>query len=371
MKLIITSILILVTLSCLRAQSDTVLVKDFGNEWMFFDANRKLPLVRKSDFEGNTIHFSFDPEIFENTYLAIDYPFPYSIFINESLFKTAQKRILIDVEKQISSQEKIDIIVYSEQMNPYLLKTKGLQVINKSSEPILQDVVIVNPRERSAFDDFYLFSLITLFILFTIILVYYPRAFAEYFRIERALSSRELDENLLKTRPFTGINVSVYFFICFLLAQLIMSAVYLSSIFPERELFYADSLIQYLLNWVLLSVFLLIGLGLKYLLLSFFVNLFQLSGFLSSHFYNFLRLSLILTITLSLLLAVVYFGVYQYQEEVYDTFYQVILMGSIPISLVIYIKLMSAAAYKNLHLFSYICATELIPFVIILSFGIY
>ena len=74
---------------------------------------------------------------------------------------------------------------------------------------------------------------------------------------------------------------------------------------------------------------------------------------------------------LSLVTATVYLGIYNYPDAVYSAFYQMVLLATLPVILVIYLKLMNAASYKNLHLFSYLSATELIPFVIILSFGIY
>lgn len=366
------SILFLLFISSvdILAQSDTVVVKDFAKDWMFFDSEKKLPLVKKSDFEGNTVHFYVDQSTLQNSYLSIDYPFEFSVFINGQLFKTAVGNALFSIEDQKAISSRAEIIIYSNKLNPYLLNTTSLKIIDTSLDPLQEDVVLVNPRNREVFTNFYLLSIIGLLIYFTIIATYSGRSIAEYFKIERALSPRELDENLLKTRIFTGANVTIYLFICLLIAHLIMSTVYLSGAFPERELFYPSSVMDAIGNWLRLSFVLLTGLFLKYLLLQLASSLFQVRDFLNSHFYNFLRLSLMIALALSVITGIVYYSIYNYQNEIYSAFYQIMLLASLPVIFILYLKLMNASSYKNLHLFSYLCATELIPFVVILSFGI-
>lgn len=352
-------------------QIDSVDIKDFSNDWLFFDGKGSLPLVRKSDFKGNTIKFSLDTRSFEGAFLRIEYPSDFSLFVNGNLHSTAEKKLEVDIDGLANRESQVlAITLYADNLNPYLLKSNAFKVVNADVSTIRDDVILINPRERGVFNDFYIVSSIFILAYFTILMVYYPRAVLEYFKIDRAFSARELDENLLKSRPFTGVNVSIFLFFSLLLAQLIISTVYMAAIFPERSIFYPETFLISIWNWAKVGFLIFLFVHVKFLILFTFTRLFGLQGFLNSHFFNSIRLSLITSALLSVIVSILYFGVYHYHHEVYLSLYRAILIGIIPISLVLFIKLMASASFKNLHLFSYICGTELIPYVLILSLGI-
>lgn len=337
---------------------------------MFFDGQRNLPLVRRQDFKGNVIHFSILKQESVGASLRVYYPQEYTVLVNDILYATASGRSDIDIGQLIKNQQSLDISIYSNDLNPYLLKTSLYKIVDDENQAIEADVVLVNPRDYDEFHNFYISSLIILLVGFSVLFSLYPRSLAEYYRLDRAISARDLDENLIKSRPFTGINVSVYLFISFLLAQLLLSLIHLSELFPEVKLFHAPTYVQSLTNWVLLSLVLFVLIHVKYVILVFFSFLFNLKDFLNSHFLNSVRLTLIFATAFAVLLAATYFILFQYKDSIYSSYYNLFLMASLPIILIIFIKLMAASSFKNLHLFSYLCGTELVPFVVVLSLGI-
>ncbi len=351
-------------------QIDSVDIKDFSNDWLFFDGKKSLPLVRKSDFKGNAIKFSLDPRTLEGAFLKIEYPSEFALFVNDNLYATADQKLEVGVDKLLKNKKELNITLYADELNPYLLKSNAFKIVNADVTSIGDDVVLINPRKREIFNNFYIVSSVFILAYFTVLMVYYPRTVFEYFKVGRAFSAREMDENLLKSRPFTGVNVSIFLFFSLLLAQLIVSTVYLADLFPEKSIFYSETFWMSIWNWAKVTLLVFLFVHIKFLVLLIFTRLFNLHSFLNSHFMNNIRLCLIAISLLSVVVAVLYFGVYGYHHDVYLSIYRIILIGIIPISVVIFIKLMASASFKNLHLFSYICGTELIPYVLILSLGI-
>lgn len=354
----------------LSAQVDTVTVFDFSTEWMFYDGNSRLPLVRKSDFEGNIILFEIDKREWVNSFLTIEYPKPFSLFIDDKLYSSGTTSAFIDIKGITAKDYRSDITVYSEALNPFYLSTKALKIIDSSNNALGNDVVIVEPRVRDPFQNFFIIASIIVLIYFTVLYTFYPRSLAEYFSLTRAISPRELDENLLKTRPFTGINISIYIFISLIIGLLIYSIIHLANLFPEELQYYPESSFIGIWYWLKLSTNIFALIFLKYILITIFSNLFVVNEFVSSHFYNSLRLLFMLAVLLMLITGALYYGFVKNHTILYFSIYSVLLYSIPFISLIIYLKLMNSSGYKKLHLFSYLCGTELIPYVIILSLGI-
>lgn len=353
------------------AQVDTVAVQDFSKEWIFYNGSEVLPLVKKSDFRGNIISFNVDKVSIQDALILISHPKNYSVFINQELVVTGANDVYLNIADLGVNSSEINLTVFSKELNPYLLKTTALKLVEQSLAPLSTDVVIINPRSKQAFKSVYITAWIIVLIYLATLLTLYPRTLDEYFKVTRAFSPRELDENLLKNRVFTGINISFYVFISLSVGLLIISTIHLSSLFPEQLRYYPTTMLEGLGNWLFISILVLVSIFLKYVILSVFTGLFQLKDFLSNHFYNFLRLGLIITMPLNVCMGIAYFGIYQYPHSMYQSVYSLLLYASLVVVVVIYIKLMNSGGYKNLHLFSYLCGTELIPYVIILNLGIY
>ena len=370
MKRIFLILVIFLSTANLFAQVDTVTVFDFSTEWMFYDGNSRLPLVRKADFEGNIILFEVDRREWVNSFLTVDYPEPFSLFIDGKLFSSGSNNVSINFKSIASKSNRTEITVYSETLNPFYLNTRALKIIDNTNNSLGNDVVIVEPRIRDAFQSFFIIASIVVLIYFTVLYTFYPRSLAEYFSLTRAISPRELDENLIKTRPFTGINISIYIFISLIVGLLIYSVIHLANLFPEELQYYPDNSFLGLLYWLKLSVNIFALIFLKYILISVFSNLFVINEFVSSHFYNSIRLLFMISVLLMLGTGFLYYGFVNNHSLIYYGIYSTLLYSIPFISLIIYLKLMNSAGYKKLHLFSYLCGTELIPYVIILSLGI-
>ncbi|MEQ8244934.1 DUF4271 domain-containing protein [Fulvivirga sp.] len=352
------------------AQTDTVLVKDFSNEWYFFDGNKQLPLVRKSDFKGNIVTLSIDKRDYEDALLSIQSSQEISLFVNGSLIDVFSDKIILDFQELGEEDDIVSLSIYSKTLNPYLLSTGAYRVINGNLDPLKDDVVVVNPRSSDAFFNFLISSLVVLGIFFAILMNRFPKVMSEYFRLSRAISPRELDENLLKSRPLVASNMFVYAFLSLVIAFNVLGLVNISGALPQMEIFHPSSFGQAILSWLQISVLVFGAIFLKLIVVGYFASLYSLQGFINSHFYNFTRLLLMIACFVLLLITFFQLGGFHLDAATYYNMYIAAIFSLTLLSVIIYLKLLSSAPFKNLHLFSYLCATELIPFVIILSLGI-
>jgi hypothetical protein len=352
------------------AQQDTVVVKDFENEWYYFDGKQQLPLVRKSDFEGNRIYFRIDVRDYKNSLLLIKSSQEVSIFVEDILFQVFEGSSIIKINDLKSQKGIAKLTIYTNSLNPYFLKTKILKIVESKLDPVKDDVVIVNLRNERLFNNFFIISLVILVGIFAALINFYPRVITEFFKISRAVSLRESDENLLKGRAFTGINILIYAYISLLISFLIFSFIFLARAFPQVEIFYPTSFFGALWTWIRIAMMIFVAIILKYSIIAYFSNLFDISGFANNHFINFVRLILIISHISLFILVLVNLSSLELGETSLFRFFISMVFSLVIISIIIYLKLMRSAPFKNLHLFSYLCATELIPFVIILSLGI-
>jgi len=92
-------------------------------------------------------------------------------------------------------------------------------------------------------------------------------------------------------------------------------------------------------------------------------NLFGMTGIAGVHFFNWIRFTLIIFSALLVILFVYYIsrGI---NPSVYVIFQYVLLTSLAGWIVILFLKLNNRAEHAMFHLFSYICATELIPLLI-------
>ena len=93
MRVIIRAIYVFLCLAgiILSSQStygaDTTLVRDLVHDWYFYDDGSEsyFPLVSKSAFSGETIHFEIDQDEYPGNLLRLATTKPVSMFINNKM----------------------------------------------------------------------------------------------------------------------------------------------------------------------------------------------------------------------------------------------------------------------------------------------
>jgi hypothetical protein len=256
--------------------------------------------------------------------------------------------------------------LYDKELDPYKIST-GIYAINGGTA---QTPVKIEGRTGNVTRNVFIFTFF--FILIYLALLYYlnPRSVQEFFWVTRAVSFRELDENLVKTRPLSSVNLSFYALLAFLVSWVITALLLLTENPLGRRFFSFDTFFEGLWVWFRFALFLFVLLILKYVLIWAFKELFRIKAFIHSHYYNFVRLGLLFYVFFAGLLFVSYFTFFKVDPGYYELL-GYMLFGALALRvIIIFFKLMNSSSHSVLHLFSYLCATELIPLVIVLSWGI-
>lgn len=369
--------IIILTLGCFnlaaKSSADTLAVQNLMSEAYFFDesSNSYLPLIDVRQFQGSAIHFKLNKNQHNGLILIIRSEKKFSIFIDKKLVNRIgpEMPLIRDTDDLFHEYgESIELTFYNQKLEAKTIEA-GLYSISEKTEGELSesDVIILNQRDDvSPFNNYLIIGLIALGLLSATLYNYYPRVASDFFRLERAIAFREIDENLLKSRPFNRVNLLFYVLFSGLTAYLLVAVFYLANFTLSIKL---DTTWSITWLWLRAAVIILLWLIVKYLVVRSFTSLYNIKGFLPSHFFNYVRLGLFSFIGILLVLIVSYLGFEITIPGYYKTLFTILLVLVAGRSLLIFFKLMNSASYKFLHLFSYLCGTEIIPLGIILFLG--
>ncbi|MBL6449940.1 DUF4271 domain-containing protein [Fulvivirga sp. 29W222] len=353
--------------------ADTTVVRDLSHDWYFYDVSREsyFPLVNKASFRGKTLHFDFSPSDFDNSILQVKGEQGYSLFLNNQMIGVIIEDQYYDLDslKRVYGSEEWHFTIYHKNLDPFGVSTQVVKY-SLSDKPLAENPVIIRTRQFHPFYNFVITALILIGAFLAALYNYFPRVLSDFFKVRRAFALRESDENLFKSRPLGQINLLVYLYLSFLAGLVLMLLVYQTGIHVEAGVFNPGSYWDGLWKWLQLSMLIMLWLFVKYLLISNLSSLFRLGGFMISHYFNYIRMSLIIFSLAIVIMVLSYFGFGVFSEEYYSVFVDIVLAFLGLRVAILFFKLLSSASYKTLHLFSYLCGTEVIPFGIILYLGL-
>jgi len=357
-----------------QQRADTTVVKNMLSEAYVYDnsLDTYLPVVDLEELDEKSIHINFNKDKHGNYLLSLKAQSNISAFIDNKMIAS-----LSNSEQRFYETDKLfdqygsnfKLTIYSEGLSArsfdLLLLTEDLPETKFLED---EEVVLVSQRDRDeAFQNFIIVALIVLGIYLSTINNFYPKVTAEFFKLSRALSVREIDENLLKSRPFTRINLTFYLFFSLLTSYTLIILFHLGEMGYTQGLQSTGGFIWF---WINISGLIMLWLFGKYLLVSYFTSLFNIKSFLPSHYFNYVRIGLIVFLLSVVALIISYFGIEVSSPTYYQAIFNLVLIAIIIRSIVVMLKLMNSASYKFLHLFSYLCGTEFIPLGIIFFLGL-
>lgn len=244
----------------------------------------------------------------------------------------------------------------------YLVKDQiALERFQSSAE------IFATPLKKgNEFAQFFIISSILILILFTTLKNLYPRLSTDFFSVTRTVSSRNLDEVVFKLRFTEKYNLWMIGFHAIIFSFLLLSLGHLTGglFIPYMDI--PSTLAGSFVKWFVLAIMLAVLITSQSVLLSIFNGVFGFD-FRSIHFYNHLRYSAIIGGVFLLLLVILYQG-FKIENAGFYTTLVYIATALLALRLFfVFQKLMSSRSNTILHLFSYLCATELIPLVIVIK----
>lgn len=353
-------------LSCLSSsvfsQERFTLVKDLRQEWMKYDDDAFQPL---SDFPltgMSTVYVRLNPGEWSTEFLRIKSGKRYFVFVNGKVRGEYEGESFLRLDSLLQSPQGRPSLVAIHQrwINERDLVT---QIIIRKQSASSSEVATA-ARPYFYFRDFVVIAGLVVVVLFLLALRLNPKLASDYFSLSRIFTSRDADESPAGARLTGGSNVQFYVLCSLMIGFYLMIVLY--NLPPEYVLparFHASDFWMMWLQWLKLSTIVFLVLLSKIFIIFSSTRLFGMRGLARFHFFNWIRL-LLVVLGIATILLFMYFITRGDREMLYVMFLSVVVMTLIAWIVVAFFKLGGKSGHSVFHLFSYLCATEIIPLLI-------
>ncbi len=351
---LLVAFLFLVQTSLAHAQ---VRSYDLQKDWLIF--NNKGYTNYQAQDEVDAVHIRFNEKRGVGDYLVIKASKPVTLFLNNVLIASVHRADTLYID---SLRQQHNLLAFTLTFYASSIKRAGLST-HLITPSLIKSVEPLTPQPPTYFRDFsFIGTLLVLAILLMIIRLN-PKLASDYFSVTKIFSLRESEDSTVYTRITSSGNFLFYgfssltlgFFLVLLFAKL-----------PEKEWMSIHSFQQAMGYWLLFSLAITVLLLGKMLVIYLFATLFNLRDVAGMQFFNWVRV-LFLSIGVSITLLMIVIIRWNESSTLFPFFYQAIgwlLMGWI---LLAFFKIAAKARIGLFHLFSYLCATEIIPTLIVLK----
>lgn len=348
--------------SVLNTTAQIVVKKDLQSEWLVSDSLTYQPFDKNQAVK--TVYVKLKVKTFRTDYFFIESSHPVSVFLNNTLL----------LDKVSVVRLSVDSLAYQYQVPEFFVAIHSSESITKKNLQTYIAATVLHGadtqeefylRTKTVFRDFVITSVIILSIFLIVIIRLNPGLSSDYFSVRKIFSRRESEDDHYYYR-ITSATILFYVFTSLLVAlYIIIVARFTDATLGLQGLSQASYWLL-MFTWLRITVYILLFLLAKIVIIYLISLLFGIREIAGYHFFNFVRI-LLVTIGLLTLVLLFYFILHGQGLNFYNFLY-----GIIPWILGVWIvlgffKLASRVRHSAFHLFSYICATELIPFFIIIE----
>jgi len=310
------------------------------------------------DLGSRDAHVVLDLSQHQGQHLLIESKKVFYLFVNSTFVLKHQGpiRLYADSLRQKYSNS-IFISVYQK------TGTKDLSLKWITLQPY--DELYNPPRPLLVFSNFILVSSLTLIIFFAALFRTNPQLTLDYLNLVKLFYLRDREENQITLRITSSVNLLFYLF-CSLLASLAL----ITSLYFAKEgvsfLTYPSFTTtgRYLWQWLFLALGILGALVAKLAFIAMVALLFGWRDITGVQFFNFIRV-LILSLVL---IAIV--SLFCFSFGIHVNYFTLLKAGCILLLMgagLLYFKLQARTTFRSFHLFSYLCATEIFPLMILVK----
>lgn len=338
------------------------LVYDLRQEWVYYSPENHgyLPLDEQN-LENKVISFKLSDPEFDQFYLSLVVTEKSYLFYGTKLIANIPAGITnfkIDSLRNTLSDAQPFITIYGNKLLPQLITEVRTQPLTQDKVSSYQPIRFAND-----FSNFFYLCATLILLLFVILKTQFSELADQYLLIHRTFSVKTIDELIFKI-PYLGTpNILFIAFISLMLGFATLSFMFF---YPQEILFLGihpgvATFWILILNWLEISGLILILTILKYFLTISMSSLFSLN-IANIHFASSLRLLLVFSFMLMLLTIIQYFLVGLVPLPIYLI---IILLGILSIQVILFLKLSLVTTHTLLYIIVYLCATEIIPIVIL------
>jgi hypothetical protein len=355
----IITILLIVASIATRANAQVVDAKELKSNWLVYSEDKYIPYNNQP---SRTIFFWIDTKLNKHQQLLIDARHNYSLFINNKLV----------VQKKGKSVLSIDSLSKHYPFH-FFVSIYSATGVHHVSTRITMPANELNPMKRKGnfFLDFSLLATLALIGSFAIFIQTNPALTFDYLNVRKWFSFQEKDESKFTLRIASSVNLLFYLFGSFFMSLMLIIAFHFAGDqFWLAQAFPIKSTPQAFWQWLLLSAVIFGCFIIKLAWLAMLAALFGFRDTVNFQFFNFMR-SILIAITTVAFLCLVYY-ILGIQSSSYFEYLIFILSAIFVVGIaLIYFKLLSRMPFHFFHLFSYLCASEIIPTLVLIRFFFY
>ncbi|WP_436514821.1 DUF4271 domain-containing protein [Ekhidna sp. To15] len=233
---------------------------------------------------------------------------------------------------------------------------------------IFEDLLVIrdqvsHPREvRDTFNEFVIIALLLLLSFLGVIVSTFPSRVS--YLVEKSFTLKASAYEFVNTSFFTGASIYVLIFYSLALA---FTGVYLDSLLSYGLFEKPESLTGFFISWIQIASIIFLLFHLKWLVISVVAGLFRFRDLKNYQLFDFLNFNLVLLIPF-LLFLVLDFILNDSSQSWITQGYMILF----PIMLILFVlwftlKFVNNSPRKKLSIISYLCATEIIPVIILLG----
>ncbi|WP_160118586.1 DUF4271 domain-containing protein [Chryseotalea sanaruensis] len=341
----------------LFAQNEQV-SRDLQQDWFVYTDSGYVKFDEA--LQAKSVHIQQKASLGSGDYLKVKSTIPFSLFVDQQLLWADQKSLLISIDslRRALAKTTFTISIYSKEK---IEKTSLLTQLVRY--PLVASKSIYEKRPSAFLTNFVLIGASIILLLLILIVKLNPKLASDYFSVSKIFSMRESEDNIVYTRITSSGNFLFFGFSSLTIAFfLLLLFVHL----PDKLLIKPDSLPDLMRDWLLLSLLVILIFSVKMLTIYLFATLFQLRDVAGMQFFNWTRLFFLFVgfsvslLTISILTRTAGPGWINF-------FYMA--TGSVLVMWIVlaFFKIAAKARISPFHLFSYLCATEIIPSLIILK----
>ncbi len=338
-------------------------------DWHYYNESKSamLPFLENSGENPATMHLSIEFDYGNEAYLMIDITENTSLFFDNKFIKhyddNLQRYFSLDSLHKIFQKEGLQLTLYNKEgfQRPAAAKIGFIHEVFDSS-------IIVNPIYERNVDqrgNYYKIMILMLLSLFVVLYVYFPGELFDFLSVRLLLTFRYTDTIITKYRSLTKTQILVIVYQAALLAAI--SVFFLN--------FYHNPLgqgvifsINPIFSWFVLFCIVLILIFLKILLIRIVSILFGISDRINFYFIEFLRMAMIFYSVIFVIVSYVLINHFYLIDFLLESLVILVVLFNLVRFVFLYFKFRSSISIKSMHLFSYLCTTELIPIIIGLKF---
>ncbi len=347
------------------------LVQDLRDEWLVYEQEEKIlvPLTENL-VDQSFFHLNLELTKFQDYHLLVELPSGASLFIeNRIVFVAKVERdalLKIDSLRGIYGDDDLLISIFYPKA---MLDKINTLIVDKNSKLLRNanaSTFNIKVRNRNTNNNFFVIGVIIILAVVVFVKQVLKSSFFDYLSPSKTFSIKPKSEILYSIGFFSLSNMLMLFLYGISSGFILIMAVVLlrQGVIAGLKLETTLELIGASLGLALLVIFFMIIRNFQLRLIG---GIYKMKSSINIQFYDYFRISLFILLAFFTLLVFNFGAIDPFMVSHETTFKGLFISALFLRTVFIYMKLNNVSSNKNLHLFSYICGTELIQLIIVVK----